>query len=388
MKTYGQDLNFLSDHQVGIMELKRDEKARLIVAPCYQGRVMTSTAGGLFGTSLGWINRDHIGSGSLNYKFNPFGGEERLWIGPEGGPFSWFFRKGEEQTYSNWNVPSVIDSEAFDVKSQEEDKVSFEKRFTLRNASDRLFDMKVDRMVSLVGIDELQRCMGASLPDELDWIAYRTENKITNMSDFPWTKETGMPSLWLLGMYEPTVGTTVFIPFDNEYEGEKVNAGYFGDMPSGRLFLDDGMAYFKIDGEFRSKIGLPSGSAGDICGSYDPVSGILTILKFSLPSEPSSYVNSQWGFQNDHFSGDVINAYNDGPTETGDVMGPFYEMETSSPGAELPENGTLAHIQYTIHIQGNERQLRKVAYEVFGADLNKAERIFRNITFMENEKAM
>jgi hypothetical protein len=46
-----------------------------------------------------------------------FGGKERFWIGPEGGPFSWYFKPGVEQVYANWDVPAFIDSDAFEVES-------------------------------------------------------------------------------------------------------------------------------------------------------------------------------------------------------------------------------------------------------------------------------
>lgn len=30
------------------------------------------------------------------------GGEERFWLGPEGGLFSLYFKEGQEQVYDNW----------------------------------------------------------------------------------------------------------------------------------------------------------------------------------------------------------------------------------------------------------------------------------------------
>ena len=88
------------------------------------------------------------------------------------------------------------------------------------------------------------------------------------------------------------------------------------------------------------------------------------------------YVNGQWGPQEDPFSGDVINSYNDGPTETGFVQGPFYEVETSSPGAALKSGESLTHVQYTIHIQGDKKQLAEIASTVFGVDLAKVAEMF------------
>lgn len=68
----------------------------------------------------------------------------------------------------------------------------------------------------------------------------------------------------------------------------------------------------------------------------------------------------QWGVQEDPFAGDVINSYNDGPVEDGSIMGPFYEIETSSPGAELIPGASLVHIQKVVHIQGKDEQLAPI----------------------------
>ena len=138
----------------------------------------------------------------------------------------------------------------------------------------------------------------------------------------------------------------------------------------GSRIKENGIIYFKIDGLYRSKLGLPASRATDICGSYDSSKGVLTILWCSLPETPSVYVNGQWGPQEDPFAGDVINSYNDGPVEDGSIMGPFYEIETSSPGAELAPGASLVHTQKVIHIQGKDEQLVPIVQDLFGADLN------------------
>ena len=97
----------------------------------------------------------------------------------------------------------------------------------------------------------------------------------------------------------------------------------------------------------------------DMCGSYDTERKVLTLLKFSRPEGPVDYVNGQWGEQEDAFNGDVINAYNDGPVEDGSIMGPFYEIETSSPGAALsPENRSCIVSLYCIS-KGMKKYLAK-----------------------------
>ena len=219
--------------------------------------------------------------------------------------------------------------------------------------------------------------LGVPLGPGVRAVVYRTDNTLTNEGSLAWSRETGMPSVWLLGCFNPSPTTTVFIPYKPDCQGRIVKDDYFGVMPPDRLIVADGMVYFKIDGAFRSKIGLPAGSARDLCGSYDSASGVLNILKYTVPSGPCDYVNSQWGPQEDAFGGDVINSYNDGPTETGVVMGPFFEIETSSPGAALGPGQTLTHTQYTMHLEGAPADLEPIVRSVFGVSLNTIVSQFR-----------
>ncbi len=371
MGTYGSDLGFLKSNGLNVVELvSADDMARVSVVPEFQGRVMTSAASGLQGHSFGWISRKAIAAGFANPQFNPFGGEERFWIGPEGGPFSWFFGPGKEQVFANWDVPSVIDSEPFEVENASGSKAIFTKETVLKNAAGHEFHIGIRRSVELMEAAEIESVLGVSIPESIRPVAYRTVNTLTNLGAFEWTKETGMPSVWLLGMYPPAPSTVVFIPYDQGFAGKVVNDEYFGKVPADRLIVRDGMIYFRIDGKFRSKIGLPDGSARGLCGSYDPSSGLLNILKYSVPSGPRDYVNAQWGPQEDCFGGDVINSYNDGPTETGEVMGPFYEIETSSPGAALAPGESLTHEQCTFHLEGDAEELAGIASKVFGEALD------------------
>ena len=85
--------------------------AQIIIVPAYQGRVMTSTADGNNGLSFGWVNHDLIASGKPAEHINAFGGEERFWLGPEGGQFSIYFKKGSEFKFENWYVPKEFDTE-------------------------------------------------------------------------------------------------------------------------------------------------------------------------------------------------------------------------------------------------------------------------------------
>ena len=61
------------------------------------------------------------------------------------------------------------------------------------------------------------------LADDMKMVAYKSENKITNTGDNAWTKEGGLVSVWMLGCFNPTPTTTVFIPYKENAEGVIVN---------------------------------------------------------------------------------------------------------------------------------------------------------------------
>jgi hypothetical protein len=371
MGTYGYDKTFFENQNIDFVELRENnDLARLLVVPAYQGRVMTSSAAGDDGMSFGWINHSFIESGKQDPRFNVFGGEERFWLGPEGGPYSIYFKEGAEQVFENWAVPPVIDTESFDMTHRDSQRVEFVKNTVLINASGTEFHVGIQRIVSILPMHSVSALLGVDIPADLQAVAYQTDNIVQNTGDAAWTREDGLLSIWMLCMFNPTPSTTVFIPYKKEGEGVIVNDDYFGKVPSDRLIVDDGTVYFKIDGKLRSKIGLPYHRATSLCGSYDSEKRVLTLLWCTIPDGPEPYVNSKWGDQVDPYHGDVINSYNDGPVEDGSIMGPFYEIETSSPGAELQPSETMKHTQRIMHFQGDQEELAKIVNQLFNLDLD------------------
>ncbi|MBT8185167.1 MAG: hypothetical protein KJN76_10015, partial [Eudoraea sp.] len=114
--TFAYDLDFLNRYYNDLVVLG-DGESSIIIAPALQARVMTSTANGPEGQSFGWINYDLIASGERLEHFNPLGGEERFWLGPEGGQFSIYFKPGTAFEFNNWYVPKELDTESFDLLS-------------------------------------------------------------------------------------------------------------------------------------------------------------------------------------------------------------------------------------------------------------------------------
>lgn len=378
--SYGYDVDFLQKHEIPFVELKEEGSgAALLLVPGYQGRVMTSTANGPEGTSFGWINHGLIASGTTSDQFNPYGGEERLWLGPEGGPYSIYFPPGVPQDFSNWKVPGLIDTVAFDLVEQSERHVVFSKKATLTNASGTSLSLGIDRTVRILDREDAAKALGTEIGGDLAMVSYESENVLTNTGTETWDETSGLLSIWMLSMFNPSEEGVVFIPFKQGSEdtlGPVVNDDYFGKVPSDRLKISEGMVFFKTDGKHRSKIGLSPQRALPWCGSYDPVQQVLTLLWYSMPGDANSYVNSKWGPQEDPLAGDVVNAYNDGPLEDGSIMGPFYELESSSPAAFLAPAESITHRQMIFHIKGEEKELDQILHALFGITIDEVKHSF------------
>ncbi|HNR41448.1 MAG TPA: hypothetical protein PKL65_04390 [Bacteroidales bacterium] len=373
--TYGYDKIFLEKNNISTIELTDPiSGSRVLLAPGLQGRVMTSSADGDSGLSFGWINYKLIESGEQNTQFNPFGGEERFWLGPEGGPFSIYFRKGDEQVYSNWKVPDVIDTQPFEIVSAGKDKTEFSQNFTVTNSTGTSLDVGVERTVKLLSGTEIMSALNVSLDGSVKYVGYESVNRITNNGTEAWTEKSGFLSIWMLSMFTPSSSGIVFIPFkpgSTAAMGKIVSDDYFGTVPPDRLVVRDDKIFFSIDGKFRSKIGISPERALPFAGSYDPDGKTLTILWFSLPGTPGPYVNSKWGNQDNPLKGDAVNSYNDGPVEDGSIMGPFYEIESSSPAAFLKPGEKMTHVQRIFHFTGSENELNRITEKIFSLKLEQ-----------------
>jgi hypothetical protein len=376
MPTFLDDLSFLKGHTE--IHVLSDGKGREVaVCPKLQGRVFTSTLGGSQSLSHGWINRELVASGKTHPHFSAYGGEDRFWMGPEAGQFALFFAPGTPFDLEHAYVPSAFDKEPFECVEKNPHSIRFSKKMRLPNYAGFTFEVLLDRRVNLLEEEEIIRDLGEK-PFGLGWVGFESVNTLTNTGREAWTREKGLVSVWILGMYQPSKKTTVVIPFLEGPEGKldpQVNDAYFGKVPEGRLKVENGVVYFSADGQCRSKIGISPRRAKPYLGSWDAQNGILTLVKFTLPDKPGVYVNSMWEIQEDPFAGDVANSYNDGPPAPGQKpQGPFFELETSSPAAALAPGGQCAHVHRTLHFAGDRSALNRIAQQKLGATLEEIEK--------------
>ena len=366
-QTFKSDLDFLKRFGRPVVLSDPSGRSQLIISPDHQGRIMTSTAGGINGNSYGWINYDLIESGKLQEHINAFGGEDRLWLGPEAGQFALYFKPHAAFNFENYQVPLALDIEPFELVEFNAVSAELKKETSLVSYANVRFQVTLRRKIRLFSPFQICSLLDIDLSDDLNMVGFESENSLMNRGDLAWQKSSGLISIWILGMLKANENTSVIIPVQDEHG--RINSNYFGELDSSRLSIKNSSVFFKGDGNYRSKIGIPSSNAKSLLGSRDPENNLLTIVQFSFAE--GDYVNSLWEIQKDPFDGDVVNAYNDGPlNENGKQLGKFYELETSSPAKELKPGESITHLHRTFHFEGEKSALQELTKKLLGTNVD------------------
>lgn len=375
--TFGYDLAFLSKRD-SLVVLTNKTNAQVIVSPKYQGKVFTSSVSGTSGASLGFVKHDAFDYDEPDAHMNAFGGENRFWLGPEGGKYSVYFKPGVEQVFDNWHTPKAIDIEPWTLLSSTANKAEMTKDMEVVNYQGSKLRLRIERSVELYENKDIEQLLKISINPAVQCVGYKTNNVISNQNDFAWTKETGTICTWMLDMFNPAPKAVTIIPFNEGSEeelGTIATTNYFGEIPSDRLAIKDGVLYLKTDGKFRSKLGMNAKRTKAIAGNYDPQAKRLTITTYDVEKD-ATYLNQEWNPTKDPLVGDAMNAYNDGPLEDGSIMGPFLELESVSPAAFLQPKESQAHVHSVFHFIGEMNDLDPIAETLLGVSLQTLENIF------------
>jgi acetyl esterase/lipase len=379
--SYGEACRFLSHHTL-LLDLGDGRGGHVAVCPQWQGRVMTSTCDGPAGPSFGFINREFIEAGQPNPHFANYGAEDRMWLSPEGGPFSLWFTPGAEQKLANWYTPPALNEGGFEVlrTPPQSPSLFMSRRMHLENASGTPFDLTATREVRMLKRADLVDLFGEPAVAGMSgpgvkMVGYETVNTILNQGP-PMTKPKGLVSIWVLGMLNAGPQNVVIVPYrpgDEADLGPVVKSDYFGPVPPDRLKITPQAILFRGDGHYRAKLGTSQKRARNVLGSIDFAGGVLTLVQFTMSDDPTrqDYLNNAWQVpQAKPYVGDVANTYNDGPPEPGKKgLGPFYEIESLSPTRALGTGESLVHHHRTLHIQADPAILARLAKEILGVDL-------------------
>ena len=367
--SFGYDLNFLKQKDSGLVTLGSGD-AQILVSPVYQGKIFTSTYNGDQGRSLGWINYEAFGKNDPH--MNAYGGESRYWLGPEGNKYSLFFKKDSTMEFKNWKTPTAFDSEPWKLKSKSANSATVTKQMMLTNYAGTTFNMLASREITMLDKKAIADKLDTDLNTKnLNIVGYSTENSLKNTGDIAWNEETGAPCIWILDMLKPSDSTVILVPFKDADSEKIATTDYFGEIDKDRIAYQNNVLYFKADGKSRGKLGMPPERTKAVAGSYDAKNGLLTIIFFDVDNN-AKYLNQEWNTTAPAYTGDAVNAYNDGPLEDGSQMGPFYEIESVSPAAFLSPGESIDHKHTMIHINAPTEELNKIMQHTFGITTDEA----------------
>ena len=361
--TLAEDSAFLAQ-AAGAIRLESGD-GWVLVSPSLQGRVMTSgfdeaEAG------LGFLNRAEIESPPAQSPFYNYGGEDRFWFGPEGGPFALYFGGSPERDLDHWQVPAALQTGAFAVDRQDPAGVDLSRTMRLQNAVGTTFDAEVRRRIEVPRRAEVEQLVGR-LPESAEWVGFRSRNRVRNAGARAWVPEEGLMCVWILGQFAPGERTWVIAPFRPQGDGPPLRDDYFGKVPAERLLVTEDFALFRADAALRSKIGVLRDRALPVAGAYDPDRKVLTLVRFGPIDYTARYLDETWPVdQADPFYGDVLNSYNHGGPEA------FFEIESSSPGLELRPGASYEHEHLTVHLRfETDAELAAAAERALGVDWNQ-----------------
>ena len=113
----------LAQAGLGTFEVRPNDLV-VAVSGKYQGRVMTSAVAP-DAASLGWIHRRFIEEGKTGTQFDNYGGEDRFWLGPEGGQFGLYFPAGKPFEFDHWQTPAAFQEGEWETVEKSERRIVF-----------------------------------------------------------------------------------------------------------------------------------------------------------------------------------------------------------------------------------------------------------------------
>ncbi len=365
--SYGNALAAFKQKTDVIELTSADGKARIMVSPKLQGRIISSTYAGLNGACNGWFNQDLLEKeGEL---IGGIGGEDRLWIGPLGSQHSFYYQQIKPLSEDNWAVPAAMEMEPYELLEQTDELIRMSKRMDLTNFMGTEISLKVERQLSLLTEDAIKQNLGVAL-ENLDYVAFESNNTLTNIGKTALADSTGLVAAWSAGMFEGSEATTIILPVDRRIKKEDILT-YMGPLGSDRLKFVGSTVLFKGDGRYRSKIGIPPSRAASIYGCYAKDKKRLTIVQFNI-SESRTYGNSEVSIQEEPYDGEAIPIYNNGPMDylpTSEVS--FFELESTSSYEALRPGEKLYHAHSVYHFSGEEIALDEIVKTLLGISLSE-----------------
>lgn len=362
--TFAETKMLLESHGLRTITLQgKQSNGCILIAPDLSARIMAVSMDGPNGENFGFVKPEAIANRGKNPQFNAYGGALRWWAGPEGGQFGLAFPRDTEQfDLDSWCISEEYNGKPFAVAYPQNGigtSALMGAEFSIENVSGTPFRIGVECRLSIMD-DPLEGTRHSKTNrKDLKHLGYLSELTFENLSDEPLQKETGLLSIWMLGMYAAGPRTFVVAPFERAGSGRIVTDTYFSEdgIDPDRLMVreKDGYLLFRADGKERSKIGLSRSRASSNIGSMDLAKNLFTMWRFPIRRK-MPYVNSLWEHQKYPYAGDVTNSYNDDGN-----FGNFYELECSSHALSLRPRERFCFPLEIHHYSGETDRLTRAA---------------------------
>lgn len=332
---------------------------QVVIVPSLAGRVMGASIEGDTGENLMWVNSSILDS--TYFSRNPLNwnaGGLRTWLAPE----DLFFLPPDKDA-SKWFVPAELDPAPYTVTAQTADAVTMELTTSLPSNIGKNYDVKLTRRITLLPAFS-DAAIGA-LPEGVTYLGINQFHSVENLSDQVIGKDLPYVCLWSLLQTKPS--GTMLIPTAPGADPAKAYREYFNPLGPDRIAVENGIISVKIDGRYRSKIGVNGPSAGKgiaFLRDDGQDQGVLFVQLF--PVDPKGiYVDKPWGKPSDY--GDAIEMYNDDGKSGG-----FCELECHGPARVLAKGEVQSH-EMVLHVfKGSIPELKKIGSALLGVDLEKA----------------
>ena len=360
---FEQDLHFIRQYEKPIVLSSHDGLSQLVISTKHQGRVLTSTATGASGYSYGWLNYE-----ALSNNKSGVGGEDRFWLAPIGSQYSIYYPKSKPLVESSWRVPKHLNTGAAILVKQTRSLVSYQKSIQVENYLGTRFSTELTREIKLLNRKEIMQKLGVEFTKAIRSVGFESRNKLTNKGD-DWQLDTGMVTPWLLGMFKGNDTTVAIFPLKAKHGETPAISTYLYPLNKQRLIVAPEQMFFRVDGKYRSKIGIKSANTLPIMGYYDASNSALTIVTFSF-EDAARYPDAEEGILKTPYQGDVINSYNHGAMD-GSLLthSSFFELESSAKLVPLKTGESISHSQQTYHFSGAKGELDIISSALLGISL-------------------
>ena len=396
--SYRNGLDYL-ESKTKVLELVDRFGARVAICPDWNGRVMTSSSDGLDGTSYGLIHVTEIDANPPHS--SGFGGEDQFSLSPEGGPFSLDDVTSKPKCPAvRRHTPCGFQEGPFTVDmAPPAPQIRMRRSLQMSNSAGTTFDFDVVRTIHLLNSKDVGDVFGEPVAVALEqadvsFVGFETINTLHNRGT-PLNRKSGLVSIRIRSMFNSGQEMVAIVPFwtgEDAERGPTIRADFFGTSPHKRLRVLPQAALLRADGKYRCQVGVSRKRVLPFLGAIDFRTGLMTLTTFTLPSEPWEYDylgnefcettgNTGLDFvsirgsrtsrqtEDSPYSGEVVRAYNHGPSAPGNVpTARFYEFNVFSPAATLARGESLMHHQYTAHINADNQTLAYLAQTILGVD--------------------